>query len=255
MVGAFSESGDARTDKPDTGSHDDASQAQLLLVEDDRKLGELVCRFLSEQGFNVQWACNSAEAVRCCRNRLFDLVICDLMLPDEHGFTLFDRIHRDNDVPFLFLTAVGDDDSHIEGLERGAVDYLIKPVEPTVLLARVRAQLRRRQSPMATSRCITLDTFIINATSRNASANGCALDLTRQEFELLWLLAQYPNTILNRELLFDAVTERDYDGKDRIIDGRVSRLRRKLEAIAGNPWTIRTVWGRGYMFCKTAEST
>lgn len=245
MVGASS----------DTDSHAGATPAQLLLVEDDRKLGELVCRFLIEQGFTVQWARDAAEAVRCCRERLFDLVICDLMLPDEHGFTLFDRIHRDSNVPFLFLTAVGDDDSHIEGLERGAVDYLIKPVEPVVLLARVRAQLRRRKTSATDSRQITLDSFSIDAASRNATANGTALELTRQEFELLWLLAQYPNTIMNRELLFDAVTERDYDGKDRIIDGRVSRLRRKLEAIAGNPWTIRTVWGRGYMFCKSAAES
>lgn len=244
MVGEFSE--------PATTT--EALSGHLLLVEDDQKLGALVCRFLQGQGFQVDWARDAAEAVRFSRAQLFDLVICDLMLPDEHGFTLFDRIQRDSDVPFLFLTALGDDDTHIEGLEKGAVDYLIKPVEPNVLLARVKAQLRRRRQKGPHARCITLEKFVIDASSRLAHANEQPLDITRQEFELLWLLAQYPNTILNRDLLFDAVTERGYDGKDRIIDGRVSRLRRKLEAIAGNPWTIRTVWGRGYMFCKGDSS-
>jgi DNA-binding response OmpR family regulator len=234
MVGASSE--------PITGS--------LLLVEDDHKLGTLVSRFLQEQGYQVQWASDAAAALRHCRNQVFDLVICDLMLPDEHGFTLFDRINRDSAMPFIFLTALGDDDSHIEGLDRGAVDYLIKPVEPQVLLARVRAQLRRKKAGQPSSRQIQLERFVIDASTRVAHSNEQALDLTRQEFELLWLLAQYPNTILGRELLFDAVTERDYDGKDRIVDGRVSRLRRKLEAAPGNLWTIRTVWGRGYMFCQ-----
>lgn len=230
------------------------SAGQLLLVEDDTKLGGLVSRFLQEAGYNISWAINASEAVRLCNQHLFDLIICDLMLPDEHGFTLFDRIRRDRPVPFLFLTALGDDDSHIEGLDRGAVDYLIKPVEPEVLLARVRAQLRRlAPAQQASNRQIQLEKFRIDAGSRSAYSNEQALDLTRQEFELLWLFAQYPRTIMNRDLLFGAVTERDYDGKDRIIDGRVSRLRRKLEAIAGNHWTIRTVWGRGYMFCEIAS--
>ncbi len=235
MAGACSETG---------------SGCQLLLVEDDLKLGELVSRFLQAQGYTVHWARSAADALRFSQQQLCELVICDLMLPDEHGFTLFDRIRRDSDVPFLFLTALGDADSHIEGLERGAVDYLIKPVEPTVLLARIRAQLRRQNKQHTTLRKLSLDALHIDASSRHAIANGIELDLTRQEFELLWLLAQYPNTILNRDVLFGAVTGRPYDGKDRIIDGRVSRLRRKLEAIAGNPWTIRPIWGRGYMFCK-----
>lgn len=227
----------------------------LLLVEDDTKLGELVRRFLHEAGYTVSWALNAADAVKLCDQHLFDLIICDLMLPDEHGFTLFDRIQRDRAVPFLFLTALGDDDHHIEGLDRGAVDYLIKPVEPQVLLARVRAQLRRLTPRSDHGRQIVLDRFRIDAATRTAFSNEQLLDLTRQEFELLWLFAQYPRAIMNRDLLFGAVTERDYDGKDRIIDGRVSRLRRKLEAIAGNRWTIRTVWGRGYMFCElTADA-
>ncbi len=228
---------------------------QLLLVEDDLKLGELVSRFLQENGYAVHWARTAAEAWKFSQQQLSELVICDLMLPDEHGFTLFDRIRRDSDVPFLFLTAIGDTDTHIEGIERGAVDYLIKPVDPLVLLARIRAQLRRQQKQEAPVRHITLAPLSIDAGSRLAIANGTALDLTRQEFELLWLLAQYPNTILNRDVLFGAVTGRPYDGKDRIIDGRVSRLRRKLEAVDGNPWTIRPVWGRGYLFCKGNPTT
>lgn len=250
MVGASSDSTEPGKTEPEKPGPD-----KLLLVEDDQKLGALVSRFLQQQGYAVQWARDAAEALRCCRGQLFDLVICDLMLPDEHGFTLFDRISRDSDVPFLFLTAIGDDDTHIEGLDKGAVDYLIKPVEPQVLLARVRAQLRRKTTGNVAARHIQLERFHIDASTRLAHANEQALDITRQEFELLWLLAQYPNTVLNRDLLFDAVTERGYDGKDRIVDGRVSRLRRKLEAIAGNPWTIRTIWGRGYMFCKIDRPT
>jgi len=226
--------------------------AQLLLIEDDLKLGELVQRYLSAQQFDVSWARSGADAQRLCQQQLFDLIICDVMLPDTHGFTLFERLQRDTATPCLFLTALGDDDSHIEGLERGAVDYLVKPIEPEVLLARIKLQLRKKQQPQQ-HRLLELDDLQLNAITRVARTHQIELALTRQEFELLWLFAQYANTILHRDVLFHAVTERDYDGQDRIIDGRISRLRRKLEAVAGNQWTIRTVWGRGYMFCQHSD--
>ncbi len=234
------------------GASSESAQS-LLLIEDDVKLGELVSRYLSQHHFQVAWARDGAHAERLCQQHTFDLMICDVMLPDTHGFTLFERLQRDSATPCLFLTALGDDNSHIEGLERGAVDYLIKPVEPEVLLARIRVQLRKKNHAQL-HRLITLDDFTINATTRVAHTHHTALNLTRQEFELLWLFAQYPNTIMHRDLLFNAVTERDYDGQDRIIDGRISRVRKKLENIDGNQWTLRTVWGRGYMFCLKREA-
>lgn len=223
--------------------------AQLLLVEDDLKLGELVQRFLSGHGFAVSWARDGASAERLCQHHLFDLIICDVMLPDAHGFTLFERLQRDSATPCLFLTALGDSNNHIDGLERGAVDYLIKPIEPELLLARINLHLRKKQQSQS-HRVIDLDALQLNATTRVALSQNTEIVLTRQEFELLWHFAQYPNTIMHRDMLFSAVTERDYDGQDRIIDGRISRLRKKLETVASNPWTIRTVWGRGYMLCK-----
>ncbi len=230
------------------GASSDSTAIQLLLVEDDQKLGELVQRYLISQHFAVSWAQDGASAEKYCRQQVFDLIICDVMLPDINGFTLFERLQRDSATPCIFLTALGDDTHHIEGLERGAVDYLVKPIQPDVLLARIRSHLRTRQKPQQ-QRHIDLDGFTINASTREAHINHVALALTRQEFELLWLFAQYPNSILHRDLLFNAVTERDYDGQDRIIDGRISRLRKKLEQAHDTGWTIRTVWGRGYMFC------
>lgn len=225
------------------------ARAHLLLIEDDLKLGELVQRFLTSHELDVSWARDGATAQRLCQHHLFDLIICDVLLPDAHGFTLFERLQRDSATPCLFLTALGDDSSHIEGLERGAVDYLIKPVEPDVLLARIKLHLRKKQQSQS-HRIIDLDGLHLNATTRLAKSQQTELNLTRQEFELLWHFAQYPNSIMHRDMLFNAVTERDYDGQDRIIDGRISRLRKKLEQIESNQWTLRTVWGRGYMLCK-----
>lgn len=236
MAGAFSE-----------------ARAHLLLIEDDVKLGELMQRFLSAHQFEVSWARDGNSAERLCQHHLYDLIICDVMLPDAHGFSLFERLQRDSATPCVFLTALGDDSSHIEGLDRGAVDYLIKPVAPEILLARINLHLRKKQKSK-NHRLIDLGEIQMNATTRIAMSQQTELALTRQEFELLWHFAQYPNTIMHRDVLFNAVTERDYDGQDRIIDSRISRLRKKLETVASNPWTIRTVWGRGYMLCKNTNT-
>jgi DNA-binding response OmpR family regulator len=231
----------------------DATEQHLLLIEDDAKLGDLVQRFLQAQHYQVSWAKDGATAEKLCRQQLFDLIICDVMLPDSHGFTLYERLQRDANTPCLFLTALGDDHHHIEGLERGAVDYLVKPVAPDVLLARVRRHLAPRQQHQQ-HRHIELEELIIDAATRTVSIAHQALDLTRKEFDLLWLFAQYPNTVLHRDQLFSSVTERDYDGQDRTIDGRISRLRKKLEQAHQSGWTVQTVWGRGYMFCRRSNT-
>jgi len=227
---------------------------QLLLIEDDTKLAELVARFLRESDFDVLVANNSTQAQRLITQTPFDLIICDLMLPDDHGFHLAERLRRDSRAPIIFLTAIGDDETHIEGLERGGADYIVKPVDPALLVARVRAHLRKHESLADDKRSLDLDALYLDAGNRSVKIAGAYIDISRHEFNLLWQLASHVDTTLTREYLFEQSVERDYDGQDRTIDGRVSRLRKKLDGIDGNPWTIKTIWGRGYLFCKRDEA-
>lgn len=231
------------------------TNARLLLIEDDPRLGDLVRRFLTEHDYTVDWSMTAHEAEKQWRQHPYDLIICDLMLPDAHGFTVQEKLQRELPTPVLFMTAQGSDEMHIEGLERGAIDYLIKPVDPMILLARVRAHLRGQARSDAVQRQISLTGLTLDAQRREVRIHDHLLDLTPNEFNLLWVLARHANHVLQREFLFEQAGARDYNGLDRTIDGRVSRLRKKLDAQAGSSWTIRTIWGKGYLLCNNTDTT
>jgi DNA-binding response OmpR family regulator len=229
------------------------SSPSILLVEDDLRLAELVSRYLESNGMRVGIVSRGDEVVaRVARDRP-DLVILDLGLPGEDGLTICRQLRPDYSNPILILTARNSDIDHVLGLELGADDYVIKPVEPRVLLARIGALLRRTHAPSQPARkVLQFGRLTINITSRSVHLDGQAIVLSGNEFDLLVHLASRAGQIQSRETLFKDLFKREYDGTDRMLDIRISRLRRKLGDEAETAERIKTVWGQGYLFVPDA---
>src|ERR1700761_4248182 len=229
-------------------------QHSILLVEDDLRLAELVSRYLANHGFLMTIVSRGDEVVERVQSDNPDLLILDLGLPGEDGFSICKRLRPDYANPILILTARDNDIDQVLGLELGADDYVIKPVEPRVLLARVGALLRRSTAPanLQTAKVLTFGRLSINVGSRSVKWDGRSIALSRNEFDLLVHLASHPGEIQSRESLFKSLYNRDYDGLDRMLDIRISRLRRKLDDDAENPQRIKTIWGQGYLFVPDA---
>lgn len=229
-------------------------QTSILLVEDDLRLAELVSRYLGNHGFNLTIVSRGDEVVDLVQRDNPDLVILDLGLPGEDGFMICRRLRPAYTNPILILTARDNDIDHVLGLELGADDYVIKPVEPRVLLARIGVLLRRSRPRVApvTGKTLTFGRLLINVGSRAVKWDGRPISLSRNEFDLLVHLASHPGEIQSRETLFKNLYNRDYDGLDRMLDIRISRLRRKLDDDAEHPERIKTIWGQGYLFVPDA---
>jgi two-component system, OmpR family, phosphate regulon response regulator OmpR len=231
----------------------DGDTARLLIVDDDPEIRELTQAYLSQQGFTVACVENGEAMMAHLAAEPVDLIILDLMLPGEHGLDLARRLKGDDDVPIIIVSAQGDDVDRIVGLEVGADDYISKPFTPRELLARVRAVLRRaRRSQEAGEEGrdqIQFGPFSLDLASHQLSREGVQVQLTSGEFDLLAILAQHPNKVLHRDRILDLLTGAERSPFDRSIDVRVTRLRGKIEPDPSNPVYIKTIWGKGYMFC------
>jgi len=185
-------------------------------------------------------------------------VVLDLMLPGCDGFEICRNVRTQFSGPILMLTARGEDVDQIVGLELGADDYVTKPVQPRVLLARIRALLRRGMSNhtapqvSADARDMMFGTLVIRTAAREALLNNSRVDLTDNEYELLCLLARHAGEVLSRDAVLAALRKIDYDGQDRSVDLRVSRLRKKLHDNPTQPTRIKTIRAKGYMFVADA---
>lgn len=227
----------------------------ILLIEDDRRLAELTALYLEQNGFRVAVEARGERAVERFARERPRLVILDLMLPGKDGLAICRELRAIDAAPILILTARDSDIDEVIGLEAGADDYVAKPVDPIVLLARARALLRRVERPATASERrpeIRLGGLRISETSREVWLHGNAVALTTQEFELLHLLARRAGQLVSRDEVFRAMRGIDYDGLDRSIDGRISKLRRKLGDDAAAPMRIKTVWGKGYLLAPDA---
>lgn len=230
-----------------------APVTSILLVEDDVRLAELVSRYLQSSGFRVAIATRGDEVLGQVELDSPDLVILDLGLPGEDGFSICRQLRLNYSNPILILTARDSDIDHVLGLELGADDYVVKPVEPRVLLARIGALLRRSRTPTRIERkTLQFGRLTINMTSRSVHLDGQAISLSGNEFDLLLYLASHAGEIQSRESLFKDLFKREYDGMDRMLDIRISRLRRKLGDEAETAERIKTVWGQGYLFVPDA---
>lgn len=226
---------------------------RILLVEDDQRLASLVQSFLLQHGFQVQVCDNGLQAEQQAKDFAPDLVVLDLMLPGLDGFAVCRALRAWYKQPILMLTAKQSDIDQVLGLELGADDYVIKPVEPRVLLARIHALLRRTQGGVATDQQrLEFGKLQLNNSAREAYYDQQLVELTSYEFDLLWMLARHAGQTVRREAIHKQIIGREYDGLDRTVDVRVSHLRRKLGDNAETPFRIKTVWGKGYLFVADA---
>lgn len=234
----------------------DADAARLLVVDDDPEIRELIEAYLVQQGFDVSCAESGTQMFELLADREFDLIVLDLMLPGEHGLSLAGRVKRELNTPIIIVSAQGEDVDRIVGLEIGADDYLAKPFNPRELLARIRAVLRRAAQQGATAPQIPANSsrfrfgnYVLDMMTHRLSRDGEEVPLTTGEFDLLAVFVRHPNRLLDRDRILDLLTGAERLPFDRSIDVRVTRLRSKIEADAASPQYIRTIWGKGYMFC------
>ncbi|WP_196141061.1 response regulator transcription factor [Aliikangiella sp. G2MR2-5] len=232
----------------------DISYNKILLVEDDIKLASLTSEYLKESGFNVEHIEDGDKVIDKFNQFRPSLVILDIMLPGKDGMTLCKELRNIFSGPILMLTARNEAFDQVLGLEFGADDYVIKPVEPRVLLARIKALMRRISLSPKKSEQITFGELEINLDARRVSLQEKEVIVSSHEFDLLLYLAQNPGKILSRDQLFLKLYNRPYDGFDRSIDVRISQLRKKLGDDAEEPFRIKTIWGKGYLFIASAWS-
>lgn len=231
----------------------------ILLVEDDVRLSDLVRVYLNKQGYEVLVEYHGDSAVDRILQEKPDLVILDLMLPGKDGLSICRDVRTLYEGPILILTAKEDDMDQVAGLELGADDYVKKPVEPRVLLARIRALFRRIEKQTSSTfdadqknTKLIFGALVINYASRSVLLSGQAVDLSTMEFDLLWFLASKSGQVLDRDFLYQSVKGIEYDGLDRSMDVAISRLRKKLMDDPAQPFRIKTIWGSGYLFVADA---
>ena len=241
------------------------TQAHILVVDDDREIRDLLARFLAKHGLRVSTAKDGAEMERALADAAIDLVVLDLMMPGEDGLSLTRRLRGQGmAVPIVMLTAMGEETDRIVGLEMGADDYLPKPFNPRELLARIKAVLRRAQTPAAGGAAAAategvaangagtryrFQDWVLDVATRDLlSPDGVVTALSAGEFDLLLAFVEHPRRVLSRDQLLDFARGRQAIPFDRSIDIQVSRLRRKLGDEAKDPQLIKTVRGGGYLF-------
>ncbi|MFZ4535239.1 winged helix-turn-helix domain-containing protein [Propionivibrio sp.] len=232
---------------------------RILLVEDDERLADLTAEYLRKNDFEVTIEGRGDTAEARILNDNPDLVILDVMLPGKDGFEVCRAVRAKYKGVILMLTARDEDLDQILGLELGADDYIAKPVQPRLLLARIKALLRRSpgsaspadaNSETGETAQLSFGSFRISQSTRSTHLGNETIDLTTAEFDLLWLLARHAGNILSRDDLLQELRGIGFDGLDRSIDARISRLRRKLGDDPENPTRIKTVRGKGYLFSK-----
>ena len=225
---------------------------KILIVEDDERLARLTQEYLIRNGLEVGVEPDGNRAIRRIIAEQPDMVVLDVMLPGADGFTICREVRPHYHQPILMLTARTEDMDQVLGLEMGADDYVAKPVQPRVLLARIRALLRRTDKTPEdeVAQRIEFDDLVIDNGGRSVTLNGELVDFTSAEYDLLWLLASNAGRILSREDIFERLRGIEYDGQDRSIDVRISRIRPKIGDDPENPKRIKTVRSKGYLFVK-----
>jgi DNA-binding response OmpR family regulator len=237
------------------GSALNGKRADILLVEDDRRLADLTARYFEQNGFSVSVETRGDRAVARFNSEQPRIVLLDIMLPGTDGLSVCRELRQIFDGPILIFTARGSDIDQVIGLEAGADDYVSKPAEPMVLLARTRALLRRADKSLeqpARPPDIVLGGLRVSEAAQAVWLDGESVSLTTQEFELLCLLARRAGRALTRDEISRNTRGIEYNGFDRTIDARISRLRRKLKDDAAAPTRIKTIWGKGYLLVPDA---
>ena len=220
---------------------------KVLIVEDDNNIAELLHLYLEKQLFETQVAHDGLTGLDLFHSFQPDLVLLDIMLPGMDGWSVCRKIRESSKVPVIMLTAKGETEDKVSGLEMGADDYIVKPFEMKEVLARIHAVLRRYGEDDQPEKKLSFDKLVINLDSYELIVDGKRIDTPPKELELLFHLASSPNRVFTRNQLLDEVWGFDYFGDSRTVDVHIKRLREKLENISES-WSLKTVWGVGYKF-------
>ncbi|MEM7056526.1 MAG: response regulator [Pseudomonadota bacterium] len=224
--------------------------AHILIIDDDQRIRDLLKRFLARNGYLVSVARDAAHATRLLQALSFDLMVVDVMMPGEDGLSFTRRIREEIETPVLLLTARGETDDRIEGLEAGADDYLAKPFEPRELLLRVAAILRRAAPAVPEiepPKTLTLGDKRYDLIRGELSRGDTAVRLTSTEQALMRVFSKQPNEPVSRLRLAEELGGTEGDVQERAVDVQITRLRRKIEQDPKNPRYLQTVRGAGYM--------
>jgi two-component system, OmpR family, copper resistance phosphate regulon response regulator CusR len=217
---------------------------RILIVEDEPKTGRYLQKGLTEAGFVVDWVCDGISGLHQAESEHYDLLVLDVMLPGQDGWTVLHQLRRTQATPVLFLSARDDVADRVKGLELGADDYLAKPFDFVELLARVRSILRRGQPREAT--LLKIADLELDLTRRKALRQGETILLTAKEFALLWLLMRRTGEILPRATIASQVWDMNFNSDTNVVDAAIRRLRAKIDD-AFEPKLVHTVRGMGYV--------
>ena len=219
---------------------------KILIVEDEANIRELLRLYLEREGYTVLEAENGVEGIKKWKSDKPDMLLLDVMMPVMDGWAVCRAIRAESDVPIIMLTAKGETADRVSGLEMGADDYIVKPLEMPEVIARVRAVFRR-MAPDDAPEKLSFDNLVIDQQAYDLVIKGQRVDAPPKEIELLYFLASSPNRVFTRAQLLDDVWGFDYFGDTRTVDVHVKRLREKLEGVS-DKWELETVWGVGYKF-------
>ncbi|GAA6172202.1 two-component system response regulator BprR [Colwellia sp. KU-HH00111] len=224
----------------------------ILLVEDDISLASWVSEFLTEQNFTVIHLARGDLVLDKINNHPIDLVLLDVMLPGLNGIEVCRLIRQHRQVPIIMLTARADEYDEVIGLEAGADDYVIKPVRPRALLARITRQLSNQQQETNTKNIMTFGELTINQEAKRVTYLKKEIELSSSLFSFLTFLAEHAGTVVDRDSVFLALRKREYDGLDRRFDVMLSSLRKVFNDDPLKPKKFKTIWGKGYLFVADA---
>lgn len=227
----------------------------ILLVEDDASLAQWVAEYLTEQGYTTHVCHRGDEVVSQVKTLNPNILLLDIMLPGQDGISVCRELRSFYNSPIIMLTARDEEMDEVIGLEVGASDYIMKPVRPRALLARIKAALRQNNEPnkpQVSQSIIQVGALSINTESRNVTLNEQDINISSAEYLLLHYLASNAGQVVSRDAVFKATKGREYDGLDRSVDVLISALRKKFNDDPQNPEKIKTIWGRGYLLVSTA---
>ena len=223
-------------------------KTKILIADDDKQIRQLLALYFEKEGFAVVEAADGTEALRFYEEQKPQLLLLDVMMPGQDGLEVCRRVRRVSEVPVILLTAKGEDEDRINGLDLGADDYITKPFNPREVVARVKAVLRRSQHNWREEESLQYDELDVNLAERSVRVAGVEVELTAKEMELLWYLAKHPGRVFSREQLLEAIWGYEYFGDTRTVDTHIKRIRQKLGVQDDTLWDVKTVWGVGYKF-------
>lgn len=221
----------------------------ILIADDNPNIIEILSEYAKHEGYQTIAAVDGEDALQKFAAHHPDVILLDVSMPKRDGFSVCRTIRETSQVPIIMVTARGEDYERIMGLDIGADDYIVKPFSPAEVLARVRAVLRRLQrDEKSTPAVIQRGSLQIFTDRYEVAIQDQPIQITKKEFEILWVLAEHPGRVYTREHLLDQIWGIDYYGDTRTVDSHVKRLRQKLAEVDHPDWSVHTVWGVGYRF-------